>query len=100
MNDENKAEEEKPTLVELMEEIESEIVRQGDIRIVRHEPSEPKPRDSYTSREKRLDMYHNAWDLVQMQAEEDGLWFDSENIEVNMLQQALRDLHRVIEGKE
>jgi len=38
--------------------------------------------------------------LVDEQAEDEGLWFEPENITEDYLQQALRRLHAVVEGKE
>ena len=36
-------------------------------------------------------------DLVNKQAEDEGLWFDAVYVTESMLQAALRELHRVIE---
>ena len=52
----------------------------------------------YITAQDRLNRYHKAWELVQRQAEDDGLWFLTDNIEVAYLQQELRRLHAVIEG--
>ncbi len=40
-----------------------------------------------------------ARELVNVQAEDEGLWFVPEHITESALQQALRELHEVVEGK-
>ena len=58
-------------------------------------------RGEYDTAKTRLERYHRAWDLVQIQAENEGLWMPTtDNIEVAMLQQELRRLHAVIEDGE
>jgi len=57
-------------------------------------------REKYDDAKTRLDRYHKAWDLVQKQAEDEGLWFISESITESYLQQELRRLHKIIEGEE
>ena len=53
---------------------------------------------NYDAPNERLNIYHKAWELVQEQAEDEGLWFCSESISEAYLQQELRRLHAVIEG--
>ncbi len=56
-------------------------------------------RKEYTTAKERLDLYHKAWELVQQQAEDEGLWCLTDDIEVAYLQSELRRLHSVIEGE-
>ena len=57
-------------------------------------------RTEYDDEKTRLRRYHDAWELVQKQADDDGLWFCAENISEAYLQQELRKLHSIIEGEE
>jgi len=57
-------------------------------------------REEYKTAQHRLDLWHKAYDLVQKQAEDDALWFLTDNIEIAYLQQELKRLHAVIEGEE
>lgn len=57
-------------------------------------------RDDHTKAQDRLNRWHAAYKLVQRQAEDDGLWFITDDIKIAYLQQELRRLHRVIEGEK
>lgn len=57
-------------------------------------------RGEYDDAKTRLERYHAAFDLVQKQAEDDALWLLEVSITEAYLQQELRRLHAVIEGKE
>lgn len=54
-------------------------------------------KSDYIKAQDRLDRYHRAWELVQEQADDDGLWFLTEDITVGYLQQELQRLHAIIE---
>lgn len=45
------------------------------------------------------ELWRTAHEIVQEQAEDEGLWFVAESISEAYLQNALRELHRAIEGE-
>lgn len=51
-------------------------------------------------KERNLNIYGRAWNLVQIQAEIEGLWLPTKNSKIALLQQELRRLHAVIEGDD
>jgi hypothetical protein len=56
-------------------------------------------RKNYDDKQTCLDRYYRARELVNQQAEDNGLWFISDSIEINYLQQELRRIHAVLEGE-
>ena len=58
-------------------------------------------RNHYDYIKSQVKRWHAAYELVQRQAEDEGLWcLEGNNAVVTYLQQELRRLHRVIEGEK
>lgn len=61
--------------------------------------SETMKKSDYIKDQEKLNRWHKADELVLEQAEDEGLWFITDDITIAYLQQELRRLHAVIEGE-